>query len=467
MDIAIIGAGYVGLVTAACFAEMGHHVICLDINKKKIQNLQKGIIPIYEPGLKELIERNVEDCRLSFTTDYQLATAISQVCFIAVATPSKADGSCDLSYVFSAASSIAQHMKHQLLIVNKSTVPVGTASLVKQHIAQILKEKNKLTGFDVVSNPEFLKEGNAINDCMKPDRIIIGVDNLDSAKIMREIYSAFTINHDRILIMAPSSAELAKYAANAMLALRISFMNELSGLCEKTGASINDIRIAIGADQRIGYHFLYAGMGYGGSCFPKDIRALCATAETYDLDLSLMRATENVNIQQKKVLADKICRYFNRFNGVFNKTIAIWGLSFKPHTDDIRESPALSLIEILLSQGAHLRLFDPVAMPTMRKRLGDCHQVTFCKDEYETAQGADAIVLATEWRQFRYIDFTKIIPFLRHLAFFDGRNQYQPKEMEKLGFAYFGIGIPTNHSHEQLNTQKINEQNIISISSTN
>lgn len=465
MDIAIIGAGYVGLVTAACFAEMGHHIICLDINKKKIKDLQNGIIPIYEPGLKELIERNVEDGRLSFTTDYQLATAVSQVCFISVATPSQPDGSCDLSYVFSAASSIAQHMKHQILIVNKSTVPVGTASLVKQHIAQILQEKNKLIDFDVISNPEFLKEGNAINDCMKPDRIIIGVDNPDSAKMMREIYSAFTINHDRILVMAPSSAELAKYAANAMLALRISFMNELSSLCEKTGANINDIRVAIGADQRIGYHFLYAGMGYGGSCFPKDIRALCATAEKHDLHLSLMRATENVNKQQKTILADRICHYFDQFNGVFNKTIAIWGLSFKPHTDDIRESPALFLIEILLAKGVNLRLFDPVAMPAMRKRLGNCSQVTFCKDEYETTQGADAIVLATEWRQFRYIDFTKIIPLLHHLAFFDGRNQYQPKEMEKLGFAYFGIGVPTNHN--QLNTQKIHEQNSIPISSAN
>lgn len=466
MDIAIIGAGYVGLVTAACFAEMGHHIICLDINKQKIQDLQSGIIPIYEPGLKELIERNVEDGRLSFTTDYQLATAISQVCFIAVATPSQSDGSCDLSYVLSAASSIAQYMKHPLLIVNKSTVPVGTASLVKKHIAKILQEKNKLLDFDVISNPEFLKEGNAINDCMKPDRIIIGVDNPHSAKTMREIYSAFTINHDRILIMAPSSAELAKYAANAMLALRISFMNELSSLCEKTEANINDIRIAIGADQRIGYHFLYAGMGYGGSCFPKDIRALCATAETYNLQLSLMQATEKINKQQKKVLADKICHYFHQFNGVFNKTIGIWGLSFKPHTDDIRESPALFLIEILLSQGVNLRLFDPVAIPAMRKRLGNCNSIVFCKDEYETAQGADALVLATEWRQFRYIDFTKIIPLLRHLAFFDGRNQYQPKEMEKLGFAYFGIGIPANDSHEQLNTQKVNEQNIIPISST-
>lgn len=455
MDIAIIGAGYVGLVTAACFAEMGHRIICLDINAQKIQDLQKGVIPIYEPGLKELVERNVEDGRLSFTTDYKLAIATSHVCFIAVATPSKRDGSCDLSYVFSAASSIALAMKHQMLIVNKSTVPVGTAGLVKQHIAQILKEENKLIGFDVVSNPEFLKEGNAINDCMKPDRIIIGVDNPDSIKTMREIYSAFTINHDRILIMAPSSAELAKYAANAMLALRISFMNELSSLCEKTGANISDIRVAIGADQRIGYHFLYAGIGYGGSCFPKDIRALCATAETHDLHLSLLRATENVNKRQKEVLADKIICYFNRHNGVFGKTIAVWGLSFKPHTDDIREAPALFLIETLLLQGVNLRLFDPVAIPAIRKHLGSCSRVTFCKDEYESAQGADAIALATEWRQFRYVDFAKIIPSLNHLAFFDGRNQYQPQEMEKLGFSYFGIGVPTNNSHELTTNQKI------------
>jgi UDPglucose 6-dehydrogenase len=456
MDIAIIGAGYVGLVTAACFAEMGHHVICLDINAQKVQDLQKGIVPIYEPGLKELVKRNLEDGRLCFTTDYQLAIVSSQVCFIAVATPSKPDGSCDLSYVFSAASSIASAMKRPMLVVNKSTVPVGTAGLVKQHIARILQKENKLLDFDVVSNPEFLKEGNAINDCMKPDRIIIGVESQDSARIMREIYSAFTINHDRILIMSPFSAELAKYAANAMLALRISFMNELSGLCEKTGANINDVRVAIGADQRIGYHFLYAGIGYGGSCFPKDIRALCATAEEHGLHLSLLRATEDINKQQRSLLANKITEYFSQFDGILGKKIAIWGLSFKPHTDDIREAPALFLIETLISQGANLRLFDPVAMPAMHKRLGNCNLVTFCKDEYESAQGADAIVLATEWRQFRYIDFNRIIPFLNNLAFFDGRNQYQPQEMEKLGFAYFGIGMPINNFHKPINNQQIN-----------
>jgi UDPglucose 6-dehydrogenase len=256
--------------------------------------------------------------------------------------------------------------------------------------------------------------------------------------------------------MSPFSAELAKYAANAMLALRISFMNELSGLCEKTGANINDVRVAIGADQRIGYHFLYAGIGYGGSCFPKDIRALCATAEEHGLHLSLLRATEDINKQQRSLLANKITEYFSQFDGILGKKIAIWGLSFKPHTDDIREAPALFLIETLISQGANLRLFDPVAMPAMRKRLGNCNLVTFCKDEYESAQGADAIVLATEWRQFRYIDFNRIIPFLNNLAFFDGRNQYQPQEMEKLGFAYFGIGMPINNFHKPINNQQIN-----------
>lgn len=437
MQILIVGTGYVGLVTAACLAEMGHHVTCLDIDEKKIALLQKGILPIYEPGLKELVLRNTEAKRLSFTTDYPKAVKESSVCFIAVPTPSLPDGSCDLSYVFAAASEIARHMDGYKIIVNKSTVPVGTAARVKELISSQVE-----CAFDVVSNPEFLKEGSAINDCMKPDRIILGVDSVEAAKIMREIYSAFTINHDRILMMDPVSAEMTKYAANAMLALRISFMNELSHLCEKTGADIKQIRIGIGSDQRIGYQFLYAGAGYGGSCFPKDIRALSSVARDCGTVMPLLSAIEEVNQRQKKVIGEKILSYFSAHGGVRGKTIAIWGLSFKPDTDDIREAPALDLIDELLSQGAMIRVYDPAAMPKAETLFGN--RIQFCKDEYEAAFEAHAIVLMTEWKQFRYVRFQKIVPHLSHKVLFDGRNQYQLSEMQALGMEYFGIGVPSS-----------------------
>ena len=369
MKILMVGTGYVGLVTAACFSEMGHHVICLDIDAQKIANLHDGILPIFEPGLKEIVDRNVAAGRLSFTTDYAEGVQQATVCFVAVPTPSNQDGSCNLSYVYSAVSEIARHLDSYKIIVNKSTVPIGTAHQVKELISSVLKERGSDLSFDVVSNPEFLKEGCAINDCMKPDRIILGVENSHAAKIMREIYSAFTINHDRIFVMDTVSAEMTKYAANAMLALRISFMNELAHLCEKTGANVKQVRIGIGSDQRIGYQFLYAGAGYGGSCFPKDIRALASIARQHDVEMSILDAVDAVNERQKKILAGKILSFFSSQGGVKDKTIAIWGLAFKPDTDDIREAPSVSLIEELLEQGALIRAYDPAAMNNARQNF--------------------------------------------------------------------------------------------------
>lgn len=442
MKILIIGTGYVGLVTAACFSEMGHHVLCLDIDEQKIAHLKKGILPIFEPGLKELVERNVGAGRLAFTTDYSQAIEQSDVCFLALPTPSCEDGSCNLSYVYAAITEIARCMNRYKIIVNKSTVPVGTLDQIKQRISSILRERNVDIGFDIVSNPEFLKEGCAISDCMKPDRIILGVENAEAAKTMREIYSAFTINRDRIFFMDVVSAEMTKYAANAMLAMRISFMNELAQLCEKTGVDIKQVRIGIGSDQRIGYQFLYAGAGYGGSCFPKDVRALCSMAKQHGLSLSILEEVDRVNEQQKKLLPQKIHTYFASQRGVKEKTIAVWGLAFKPDTDDMREAPSLTLIQELLSQGAFIRAYDPVAIPNARKILGDHPRLQFCKDEYDAAYHSDAIALITEWKQFRFVDFLKILPHLKQKVLFDGRNQYQLAEMNALGFDYFGIGIP-------------------------
>jgi UDPglucose 6-dehydrogenase len=439
MRLLIVGTGYVGLVTGACFAEMGHHVECLDVDKEKIQQLQTGIIPIFEPGLEEVIRRNVEAGRLSFTDDYAQGVGSSAVCFIAVPTPSNSDGSCDLSYVIQAAQEIARHMKDEYrLIVNKSTVPVGTALKVKEAILEIHQDAL----FDVVSNPEFLKEGSALSDCMKPDRIIVGVETAESALIMKEIYSSFTVSRDRILIMDTSSAEMTKYAANAMLASRISFMNELAGLCELTGANVNDVRLGIGSDSRIGYQFLYAGAGYGGSCFPKDIRALIATGKAHSYEMPLLEAVDTINRRQKQILGQKVRSHFSKRGGVEGKTVAIWGLSFKPDTDDMREAPSLELIEELLEEGAILRLYDPISIAKAQKLLAPHPRLQWCKDEYEAAEGADAIALVTEWKQFRFADFEKIGKSMRDLCFFDGRNQYKRQEMKAKGFIYFGIGVP-------------------------
>ncbi len=436
MNLLIIGVGYVGLVTAACFSEMGHHVVCLDIDQVKIAKLKQGMIPFFEPGLQEIVLRNTEAKRLSFTTDYASAVAQATVCFIAVPTPTNdEDGSCDLSYILSAAKSLAGEMLGYRLIVNKSTVPVGTADLVKETIDAVLKERGLLIPFDVISNPEFLKEGSAIQDCMKPDRVIIGSENPQSIEIMKEIYSAFTLNHDRILTMDIRSAEMTKYAANAMLATRISFMNELALLCEKMGANINQVRTGIGSDQRIGYQFLYAGIGYGGSCFPKDLKALYATGKNAGVEMSLLASVEAINQRQKALFLEKMTPYLE--NG---KTFAIWGLSFKPNTDDMREAPSLFIIEKLLEKGINLRLFDPVAMENAQKIFPPSSSVLYCQDEYEAANGADGIILMTEWKQFRFVDFEKIVSLLKGRTFFDARNQYKPQEMESKGLDYFGIG---------------------------
>lgn len=442
VKILVVGTGYVGLVTGACFAEMGHHVICLDIDKEKILQLKNGNIPIYEPGLEEIVKRNVASHRLEFTTDYLNGVEASLVCFIAVPTPVGEDGSADLKYVMQAAKQIATCMNEYKVIVNKSTVPVGCVGFVTDLIQETLFERKVDYPFDVVSNPEFLKEGDAIHDFMKPDRIVIGTNSLEVKHLMEELYAPFNLNHDRLLVMDPRSAEMTKYAANAMLASRISFMNEMAGLCEKMGADINMVRKGIGSDQRIGYAFLYAGAGYGGSCFPKDIMALQAMANQYNYQIPLIDAITHVNEQQKQVLGAKIADYFSDKGGIEGKTFAIWGLSFKPGTDDMREAPSLVLIRYLLEERAFVRLFDPVALKKSKELLKKSPQITWCTDEFDAAQGADAIVLMTEWKQFRFVNFDEVAAKASGRAFFDGRNQYSPKEMSARGFDYISIGQP-------------------------
>lgn len=442
MKILFIGTGYVGLVSGACLAEMGHHVTCLDINKVKIDQLLAGIIPIYEPGLGEIIKRTANSGRLKFTTNYVQSVAEATVCFIAVDTPVSEEGHANMDFVKSVASSIGEHMQNYTVVVNKSTVPVGSADLVKQIISESLEKRQLTIPFDVVSNPEFLKEGNAVNDFMKPDRIIIGTDSPKAAAIMKEIYAPFMLSHDRLLLMNSSSAEMTKYAANAMLATRISFMNELAGFCELTGADITNVRKGIGADKRIGYSFLYPGPGFGGSCLPKDIRALKSHAKSIGYEMPLISAVETVNNRQKTLLAKKIMEYYVDKGGAAGKTIAILGLSFKPDTDDMRESAALTLIHQLLAEKAQLRLYDPAAMENAKKILPDTPQIIWCKDEIQAATNADAIALMTEWKQFRFLDFDKILPKMKGKAFFDGRNQYNPEEMLKKGVDYFCFGIP-------------------------
>ena len=441
MQILIIGTGYVGLVTGACFAEMGHTVMCLDINSSKIAELQKGNIPIFEPGLEELVKRNVLQKRLFFTTDYEQGVAFARVCFIAVPTPSNEDGSCDIGYVESAARSIAKVMNEPKIIVNKSTVPVGTAALVAKCVQEELQKRGKEFSFDVVSNPEFLKEGAACLDCLKPDRIIIGAQNPKALDVLKEIYSAFNVCRDRIITMDILSAEMTKYAANAMLATRISFMNEIAQICKQVGANVNEVRKGIGSDTRIGYSFLYPGVGYGGSCFPKDIRALIAKAKEVDVKPLILEAVDQVNNNQKKLLGQKMIQYFAKRGGLRGKTIAVWGLSFKPDTDDMREAPSLEFIEQLLKEGAYLQLFDPIAIPKAKKLI-EHPNITWCNDLLEAVQGAHAIALMTEWKQFRLVDLKPIKQQMKGIAFFDGRNQYKPQDMKTKGFDYISIGVP-------------------------
>lgn len=439
-DILIVGVGYVGLVTGTCFAEMGNRVVCLDKNHDKIEGLKQGIIPIYEAGLEEMVRRNVKAGRLSFTTDYPSAVKGAEVCMLAVDTPVGVDGSCDLSAIKACARQLAEVMDGYKVVVNKSTVPVGCADLVRTLIQEVLDERGCTFSFDVVSNPEFLKEGSAVQDFMKPDRVVLGVDSERASKIMRELYRPFMLESDRLIVMDPASAELTKYAANSMLALRVSFMNWLSTLCEATGANILHVRKGIGSDKRIGSAFLWAGCGFGGSCFPKDIKALRAMAGELGLSTTLVDAIEEINANQKELLAKKIEHYFAPHNGLLGKTIGILGLAFKPDTDDMREAPSLVLIDQLLSRGSHVRLYDPVSMENAKKIIGKAAQITWCTDEVDVATGADALALVTEWKQFRLLDFSSILPLMKGRAFFDGRNQYCPRDMAKIGFDYFSIG---------------------------
>jgi UDPglucose 6-dehydrogenase len=434
MRVSIVGTGYVGLVVAACLAESGNNVIGVDIVPEKIDRLNNGEIPIYEPGLKELVRRNMDEERLSFTTDLKAAVVKTRIIFIAVGTPPGEDGSADMRHVLSVAESIGRYMNERKIVVLKSTVPVGTNEKVRQTISELTEHD-----VGVVSNPEFLKEGAALDDFLKPDRVVIGTEDSDVAEVMKELYAPFVRTGNPILVMDPPSAELTKYAANALLASRISFMNEMSRICERVGANISQIRRAVGSDRRIGHAFLFAGVGYGGSCFPKDIRALLQTAKELDVELPLIRATEQVNEMQKLVLLPKIKDFFGgSLEGV---TLAVWGLAFKPRTDDMREAPSLALIDELVGGGASIRAFDPEAMDEAKKALeehGD--RITYCRKSYDACEGAEGLVLVTEWNEFRNPDFEKVRSLLNRAVIFDGRNIYNPGLLKDLGFSYFGIG---------------------------
>ncbi|MEW8692577.1 MAG: UDP-glucose/GDP-mannose dehydrogenase family protein [Candidatus Thiodiazotropha endolucinida] len=438
MKVTVFGSGYVGLVTGACLAEVGNDVVCMDVDERKIAMLKQGEIPIYEPGLEAMVERNAKAGRLHFTTDAAEAVAHGLFQFIAVGTPPDEDGSADLQYVLAVAASIAEHMDDYRVIVDKSTVPVGTADKVRERVNEALRAHGKQVEFDVVSNPEFLKEGAALDDFMKPDRIIIGTDNPRTTELLRALYTPFNRNHDRLIAMDIRSAELTKYAANAILATKISFMNELSNLAERLGADIEQVRHGIGADSRIGYHFIYPGCGYGGSCFPKDVNALERTAREVDYDAQLLTAVEAVNHRQKRVLFDKISRHYS---GVLKgKTFALWGLSFKPNTDDMREASSRVLIEALWDAGAKVRAFDPEAMDECRRIYGEREDLVYCGDQESTLKGADALIVVTEWQVFRSPDFEQIKLALSEPVIFDGRNIYDPKRLKEAGFSYYAIG---------------------------
>ncbi len=434
MEISVFGTGYVGLVVAACLAENGNHVLAVDIDEDKIRRLKGGDIPIYEPGLSELVNRNVDEDRLSFTTDFDNAVTRSKILFVAVGTPPGEDGSADMSHVLAVAEGIGRTMNEGKVVVLKSTVPVGTNRRVKATI-----ERFTTHSVGVVSNPEFLKEGAAIDDFLRPDRVVIGCAEPETAEIMEELYRPFVRTGNPVLVMDPESAELTKYAANAMLASRISFMNEMALLCEKVGADVSQIRRAVGSDRRIGHAFLFPGVGYGGSCFPKDIRALIRTAQDAGLVLKIVEATEQVNENQKRHLLEKIRNHFGSELGA--KTIALWGLAFKPRTDDMREAPSLALIRGLVGDGARVQAYDPEATEEAKAALRNVDgQVTYCRKSYEACEGADALVLVTEWNEFREPDFERVKKLLRQPVVFDGRNIYNPEMLRALGFTYYGIG---------------------------
>jgi len=440
MKIAIVGSGYVGLVTGTCFAEVGIDVTCVDIDQKKIENLHKGIIPIYEPGLEEMVHRNMKKDRLHFTTKIQDALEDCEVIFSAVGTPPDEDGSADLQYVLSVARDCGKYMKDYLLIVTKSTVPVGTAEKVRHAVQEELTKRGVDLPFDVASNPEFLKEGAAIDDFLKPDRIVVGCDSPRAEDLMKALYKPFTLNGHPVIFMDITSAEMTKYAANSMLATKISFMNDIANLCEIVGADINMVRKGIGSDSRIGNKFIYPGVGYGGSCFPKDVKALIHTADEYKYSLRVLKAVEEVNDDQKQVMFDKIKKYFK--GDLKGKTIGLWGLSFKPQTDDMREAPSLVLIAKFLEAGAKVKAYDPVAIHEAQRVLGN--SIEYAADQYEALIDADCLLMVTEWPEFKFPNFNVIKKLLKTPAIFDGRNIYDISEMKRKEFDYFCIGVDTS-----------------------
>lgn len=437
MKLSVIGTGYVGLVSGTCFAEIGNEVICLDIDKDKIEQLNKGIVPIYEPGLKEMIHRNINEKRLFFTSSPKEAIEMSDIIFIAVGTPQQPDGTVEMKYIFEAVNDICQYINGYKIIVNKSTVPVGTGERVNALIKEQLKKRNLNYNFDVVSNPEFLKEGAAIEDFMKPDRIVIGTDNIKVSEIMKELYGYFVRNGHSLLIMDVKSAEMTKYAANAMLATKISFINEIANVCEKLGADIDLVRKGMGADTRIGYKFLNPGPGFGGSCFPKDVLALTKIAEECGSEADILKAVTSVNHKQKQVLVKKAIAHFG--DDLKGKIFAIWGLSYKPKTNDMREAPSITIINSLLEKGATIYAYDPEAMDEA-KRIFKSDKVVYCSNNYQALNKADALIIITDWNMFRNPDFDKIKQSLKSPVIFDGRNLYNPEEMKNLGFIYYSIG---------------------------
>jgi len=438
MRVTIFGSGYVGLVTGACLAEAGNHVVCVDVDANKIARLNKGEIPIHEPGLDALIKRNAEAGRMEFTTDAAKGVEHGLFQIIAVGTPPDEDGSADLRYVLAVAKTIGTHTGRYCIVITKSTVPVGTADKVRAEVDSALASRGADVEFDVVSNPEFLKEGAAIQDFMKPDRVVIGTDNPRTVELMRALYEPFTRNRERLIVMDVRSSELTKYAANAMLATKISFMNELANIAERFGADIEKVRLGIGSDPRIGYSFIYPGTGYGGSCFPKDVQALIRSAKSVGHSPDVLNAVESVNTRQKQVLVDKMSRHFD--SQLSGRTIALWGLAFKPNTDDMREAPSRAIIEALWKVGAKVRAYDPVAADEARRVFGERADLKLCKNAYEAAEGADALAIVTEWQEFRSPDFDRLRQILKSPLIFDGRNIYDPAIVSRFGFTYYAIG---------------------------
>lgn len=440
MKITVVGIGYVGLVTGTCLADYGNDVYCVDVDKRKIESLKKGVIPIYESGLEVMVKDNMSAGRLIFTTELKTALDQSELCFVAVGTPMDEDGSAELKYVEDVAQNIGRMMSHHMYIVDKSTVPVGTANKVRRLIQEQLDIRGLDITFDVISNPEFLKEGDAVSDCSRPDRIIIGTDNERAAKVMKQLYLPFVKNTENLIFMDIASAEMTKYAANAMLATKISFMNEISNICERVGADVNKVRIGIGSDHRIGYQFIYAGCGYGGNCFPKDVQAIIKTSEENGYDCKLLKAVESVNEAQKYAIPKKILNRFGK--DLTGMCFGVWGLSFKPGTDDMRMAPAITIIEELTKRGGRVKAYDPKAIKTAKDiYLKDNKAIEYCESKYSALAGSDAMILITEWKEFRHPDFNEIKKLLKKPIIFDGRNQYDAENMEEMGFEYYQIGV--------------------------